>query len=166
MHGAAHASHRAAPRPAPPRPAVNVDVVTPSVAPSTHANRAGASGEVDVADDGTPAAGGVAASEWLAANLGGAGVAAGGTGARISANDDAQSDDDDDDEASVLEAILGHQVGQREGTPCDEDGVDVRVCVDVDPVVGVGVHGQGANLGVGLGVSLLVGSPLLTSLDS
>jgi len=29
MHGAAHASHRAAPRPAPPRPAVNVDVGAP-----------------------------------------------------------------------------------------------------------------------------------------
>jgi len=50
MHGAAHASHRAAPRPAPPCPAVNVDVGAPSVAPSAHANRAAASGEVDVAD--------------------------------------------------------------------------------------------------------------------
>ena len=59
------------PRPAPPRPAVNVDVGAPSVAPSAHANRAGASGEVDVVDDGTHAAGGVAASEWLAATLGG-----------------------------------------------------------------------------------------------
>jgi len=107
MHGAAHASHRAAPRPAPPRPAVNVDVGAPSVAPSAHANRAGASGEVDVVDDGSHAAGGVAASEWLAANLGGGVVAAGGTGACISANDDAQSDDDDDDQASVLEVILG-----------------------------------------------------------
>jgi len=48
---------------------------------------ADASGEVDVADDGTHAAGGVAASECLAANLGGGGVAGGGTGARISAND-------------------------------------------------------------------------------
>jgi len=46
-----------------------VDVGAPSVAPSAHANRAGASGEVDVVDDGTHAAGGVAASEWLAANL-------------------------------------------------------------------------------------------------
>jgi len=56
-----------------------------------------------VADDGTHAARCVAASEWLAANLGGVGgVVAGGTGARISANDDAQSDDDDNDEASVL----------------------------------------------------------------
>jgi len=112
MHGAAHASHRAVPHPAPPRPAVNVDVGAPSVAPSGHANHAGASGEGDVADDGTHAAGGVAVSEWLTANLGGVGVAAGGTGARISANDDAQSDDNDDgDEASILEAILGRQVG-------------------------------------------------------
>jgi len=107
MHGAAHASHRAAPRPAPPRPAVNVDVGAPSVVPSAHANHAGASEEGDIADDGTHVAGGVAASEWLAANFGGGGVAAVGTGARISANDDAQSDDDDDDEVSVLEAILG-----------------------------------------------------------
>ena len=127
---------------------------------------AGASGEVDVADDGTHAAGGVAALEWLAANLGGGGVAAGGTGARISANNGAQSDDDDDDEVSVLEAILGRQVGQREDTACDEDGVDVSVGVDVDAVVGVGVHGQGVNLGVSLVVT--VGSLLLTSesLDS
>jgi len=66
MH-AAHASHHAAPRPAPPRPAVNMDVGAHSGVPSAHANRAGASGEVDVADDGTHAA----ASEWLAANLGG-----------------------------------------------------------------------------------------------
>ena len=34
MHGAAHASHRAARRPAPPRPAVNVDAGAPSVVPS------------------------------------------------------------------------------------------------------------------------------------
>jgi len=166
MHGAAHASHRAAPRPAPPRPAINVDVGAPIVAPSAHINHAGASGEVDVADDGTHAAGGVAASEWLAANLGGGGVTAGGTGARISANNDAQSDDNDDDEVSVLEAILGHQVGQREDTACDEDGVDISVGVDVDAVVGVGVHDQGVNLGVILGVGLAVGSPFITSLDS
>ena len=165
MHGAAHASHRAAPRPAPPRPAVNVDVGAPSVAPSAHTNHAGASGEVDVANDGIHAAGGVAASEWLAANLGGGGVAAGGTGARISTNDDAQSDDDDDDEASVLEVILGRQVGQCEDTACDEDGVDVSVGVDVDAVVGVGVHGQGVNLDVGLGVGIVVAPPL-TPLDS
>ena len=44
-------------------------------------------------DDGTHAASGVAASEWFAANLGGGVVDAGGTGACISANDDAQSDD-------------------------------------------------------------------------
>jgi len=112
MHGAASASHRATPRPAPPRPALNVDVGAPIVAPSAHVNRAGASGEVDVADDGTHAAGGVAASEWLAANLGGGGVAAGGTGARISANNDAQSDDNDN-EVSVLEATLGRWVNTR-----------------------------------------------------
>jgi len=86
--------------------------VHPSVATSAHDNRAGASGEVDVADDGTHAAGGVAASEWLAANLGGGVVDAGGTGVHISANDDAQSDDDDEDEASVFEVILGRQVAR------------------------------------------------------
>jgi len=107
MHSAAHASHHASPHPAPPHPAVNVDVGAPSVTPSAHANRAGASGEVNVADEGTHAAGGVAASEWLAANLGGGVVDACGTGARISANDDAQSDDDDNDETSILEVILG-----------------------------------------------------------
>jgi hypothetical protein len=47
----------------------------PNVEPSAHDNRAGTSGEVDVADDGTHAAGVVAASEWLAANLGGVGYA-------------------------------------------------------------------------------------------
>ena len=166
MHGAAHASHRAAPRPAPPRPAINVDVGAPIVAPSAHVNRASASGEVVVADDGTHAAGNVAASEWLAANLGGGVVDTGGTDARVSANDDAQSDDDDDDETSVLEVIPGRQVGQHEDTACDEDGVDVSVGVDVGAVVGVGVHGQGINLGVGLGVGLVVGPPPLTSLDS
>jgi len=131
MHGAAHASHRAAPRPAPPRPAINVDEGAPIVALSAHVNRAGAIEEVDVADDGTHAAGGIAALEWLAANLGGGGVVAGGSGARISANDDAQSDNDDDNEMSVLKGILGRQVGQREDTACDEDGVDVSVGVDV-----------------------------------
>jgi len=75
------------------------------------------------------------------AHIGGGVVDAGGTGARISANDDAQSDDDDEDEASVLEVILGRQVGQREDTACDADGVDVSVGVDDDAVVGVGVHG-------------------------
>jgi len=106
--------------------------------------------------------------EWLAANFGGGVVAAGGTGARISANDDAQSDDDDDDPASVLETILGRQVGQREDTACDEDGVDVSVCVDDDAVVGVGVHRLGVSLGVSLGASvgIVVGSPPPTSLDS
>ena len=53
MHGAARASHCATPRPAPPHPAVNVDAGAPSVLPSAHANCAGASGEVDVADDDT-----------------------------------------------------------------------------------------------------------------
>jgi len=41
-------AHCDALRPAPPRPAVNVDVDAPSVAPSAYANRAGAPGEVDV----------------------------------------------------------------------------------------------------------------------
>jgi len=164
MHGAAQESHRDALCPAPPRPVVNVDVGAPSVAPTAHANCAGASGEVDVVDNVTLAAGGVAASEWLAANLHGGVVAAGGTGSRTSANDDAQSDDDDDDPTSVLEDILGRQVGQREDTACDEDGVDVSVGVDDDAVVGVGVHSQGVNLGVSLGVG--IGSPPLTSLDS
>jgi len=62
-------------------------------------------------------------------------VDASGTGARISASDDAQSDDDDDDETSVFEVILGRQVGQREDTACDEDGVDVCVGVDVAAMV-------------------------------
>jgi len=82
MHGAAHASHCAAPHPAPPRTAINVNEGAPIVVPSAHVHRAGASGEVDVADDGTHAAGSIAALEWLAANLGDGGVAAGGTGAR------------------------------------------------------------------------------------
>jgi len=132
-----------------------MDVVAHSGAPSAHANRAGASGEIDVADDGTHAAGGVAASEWLATNLGGGVLDTDGTGARISTNDDAQSDDDDDDEAS----ILGRQKGQREDTACDEDWVDVSVGVDDDAVVGVGVHGQDVNLGVSLGVGIVVGPP-------
>jgi len=55
MHGAAQASHRAAPRPTLPRPAVSVDVGAPSVAPAAHATRAGASGEADVNADGTHA---------------------------------------------------------------------------------------------------------------
>jgi len=93
-----------------------VDEGAPIVVPSAHVNHVGASGEVDVSDDGKHAAGGVAVSEWLAANLRGGGFVAGGTGARISANNDAQSDDYDDDEVSVLEAILGRQVGQHEDT--------------------------------------------------
>jgi len=67
---------------------------------------------------------------------------------------------------SVLEDILGHQVGRREGTVCDKDWVDMSVGVDDDAVVGVGVHGQGVNLDVGLGVGSVVGPPPLTSPDS
>jgi len=159
MHGAAHASHRAAPRPASPRPAINVGVGAPIVTPSAHVHGAGASGEVDVADDGTHAAGGVAASEWLAANLGGGVINTGGTGACISAQDDAQSDDNDNDEESVLDIIMDRQVCQREDKVCDDDGVDASVGVDDDAVVGVGVHGQGVNQGVRLGVGILVGPP-------
>ena len=51
-----------------------MDVGAPSVAPSAHANSAGASGEIDVVIDSTRAAGGVEASEWLAAILGGGAV--------------------------------------------------------------------------------------------
>jgi len=57
-------------------------------------------------------------------------------------------------------------VGQHEDTAYNEDGVDVSVGVNVDAVVGAGVHGQGVNLRVALGVCLVVGSPLITSLDS
>jgi len=85
----------------PPRPAVNVDVGAPSVAPSAHADRASASGEVDVVDDGTHAAGSIAAAYWFAATLGGGDVAEGGAGAVNSTYDDAQSDDDDDEPAHV-----------------------------------------------------------------
>ena len=56
--------------------------------------------------DGTHAAVGVTAAEWLAATLGGGDVAAGGTGARNSTNNDAQSDDDDNEPATVLEVSL------------------------------------------------------------
>jgi len=66
----------------------------------------------------------------------------------------------------MLQVIFGRQVGQREGTACDEDGVDVSVGVDDDAVVGVGVHGHGVNLGVSLGVGIVVGPPPLTPLDS
>jgi len=102
----------------------------------------------------------------LAPNLGGGVVVAGGTGTRISANNDAQSGDDDDNQASVLEDILGRQVGQREDTACDENGEDVSVGVDDDEIVGVVVHDQGVNLGVSLGVGIVVSPPPLTSLDS
>jgi len=54
-----------------------------------------------------------------------------GTGARNSANDDTQSDDDDDEPVSILEEIFGRQVGEREDTACNEDGVDVSVGVPV-----------------------------------
>ena len=59
---------------------------------------------------------------------------------------------------SVLKTILGRQVGQREDTVCDKDGVDVSVGVNDDAVVGAGVHGQGVNVGVSLGVGIVVGS--------
>ena len=85
---------------------------------------------------------------------------------RISANNATQSGDDDDDLVSVLETILGRQVGQREDMVCDKDGVDVSVGVDDDAVVGASVHDQGVILGVSLGVGIVAGSPLLTSLDS
>jgi len=64
-------------------------VGAPSVAPSAQANRAGISGEVDVVDDGTHAAGGVTASEWLAATLGDGEIAARGVGVCNSTYDDA-----------------------------------------------------------------------------
>jgi len=121
--------------------------------------------QVDMADDATHAAGSIIASEWLAANIGGGVVDAGGTGARFSASDDAQSDDDDDDETSALELILGRQVGQGGDTACDEDRLDVSVGVDVAAGVGVGVHGQGVNLGVSLDVGIVVSHPPITSLD-
>jgi len=108
MHGAAHASHRVPPRPAPSCPAVNVRIDAHSVAPSAHATRAGASGEADVVADGTHAAGGVTAAEWLAATLGGGDVNAGGTGALISAFDDGfcPSFEDRDTSASPSSYLL------------------------------------------------------------
>jgi len=114
---------------------------------------------------GTHAASNIAAAEYLAATLGSGDVTAGGAGARNITYDVAQSDNDDNEPTDVLEAILG-QVNQREDTGCDDHGVDFGVGVDDGAVVGVGVHGQSVNLGVGLGVSLVVGSPPLTSLDS
>jgi len=68
--------------------------------------------------------------------------------------------------ASVLKVVLGRQVGQREDTACDENGEDVSVGVDDDAVIVVGVHGQGVNLGVSLGVGKVVGPPSVTPLDS
>ena len=46
-------------------------------------------------------------------------------------------------------------------TVCDVDGQmeQISVGVDDDAVVGVGVHGQGVNLGVSLGVGIVVGPP-------
>jgi len=143
MYGAVLVSHRVSLYPAPPHPAINVDVGAPIIAPSTHGHRAGVSGEVHVTDDSTHATGSVTVLEWFSDNLGGGSVATGGV--RISTDNGAQSDDNDNDEVSVLEDILGRQVGQREDTACDEDGVDVSVGVDVDTVVSVGVHGQGVN---------------------
>ena len=87
MHGAAHASQCAPLRPAPHRPAVNVDIGAPSIAPSAHATCAGACGEGDVADEGTNAAGGVAVADWLTATFGGGGVNTGGLGAHTSGVD-------------------------------------------------------------------------------
>jgi len=87
MHGAAHASQCVPPRPAPRRPAVNVDIGAPSVAPSAHATCAGAYGEGDVVDAGTIAACGVAAADWLAATFGSGDVNTGGPGAHTSGVD-------------------------------------------------------------------------------
>ena len=78
MHGIVHASQCVPPRPAPPCPAVNVDVGAHSIAPSAHATCACAYGEINVVDDGTHATGSVAAAEWLVATLGGGDVNAGG----------------------------------------------------------------------------------------
>ena len=183
LHGAAHASHRAPPRPAPPRPAVNVGEGAHNVAPSTHATCADASRDADVVAGGTNAAGGVAAAEWLAATLGDSVINTaapgdsgdGGDGddcagddriaTHSSLHDDAMSDDNDDDKVDTLDVILGH-VSQREDAGYDDAGEDVSVGVGVSAVVGVGVNGQGVSLGVGLGNSLVVASPPLTSLDS
>jgi len=73
------------PSPRTPSPLVIIGVGANSVVASAHATCAGAYGEVDVVADGTHAAGGVAAAEWLAATLGGGDVNAGGPGARNSA---------------------------------------------------------------------------------
>jgi hypothetical protein len=86
-------------------------------------------------------------------------------GARNSAYNDAQSDNDDDEPADVLEAILG-QVGEREDTGFDKDGVDVSVGVNADTIVGVSVHGQGVNLGVGLGVGTVDGGRITQDTSS
>ena len=70
MHGAAHASHRA-----PPRPAVDVGAGAHGAAPSAAANHAGASGTTGVVNGVAHAAGGVPANNWLAATF--SGVSAG-----------------------------------------------------------------------------------------
>jgi len=64
MHGAAHASQHA-----PPRPAVHVDCGAHSVALSAPDNHSCAFGEADVVADETHAAGGVAAADWLTATV-------------------------------------------------------------------------------------------------
>ena len=87
MHGAADASQCVPPRPAIPRPAVNVDIGAPSVAPSAYAARAGACGEGDVVDEGTNAARGFAAADWLTTTFGCGDVNTGGPGAYTSVVD-------------------------------------------------------------------------------
>ena len=54
----------------------------------------------------------------------------------------------------------------REDAGCIDDGVDVSVGVGVEARVDVGVSGLAVSLGVDIGVSLVVASPLPTSLDS
>jgi len=55
----------------------------------------------------------VPACKWIAATLGGGDVAAGGTVARISTYDDAQSDDDDDEPAFSSKQSLARWVSVR-----------------------------------------------------
>jgi len=117
-----------------------VGVGAHSVAPSAHATRAGASEEADVVADGTHAAGGIAAAEWLAATLGGADVNAGGAGACTSAVDDGlcpgfEGRDtsaspssyllkvhDDDADVTPLLSLQNNAPGSGDGEDCD--GVD------------------------------------------
>ena len=141
LHGAAHALQRTPPRPAPPRPAVNVDVGAHSAAPSAHATRVGAYEEVDVVANDTHAAGGVAAAEWLTATLGGGEVNTGCPGARASAVDDglcpgSEARDtsprpssylltvhDDDDDVTPFLSLQNAAPGSSGGS-VDCDGVD------------------------------------------